>query len=79
MLTLLSGIGLRVWGYIAAVVAIVVGLLSLFSKAKQAGRDEVANKVNSDTAGANERMLNASTQAPKDVKNVQNDLRSGKF
>lgn len=72
-------IGLKVWGYVIAAGAALVGILTLFAKVKQAGRNEVTTAVNADTADKTKKMLDAATQAPKEIKDVQNDLRSGKF
>lgn len=75
----LAGIGLKAGGYIAAAGAVVIGLLTMLGRAKQAGRNEVATKVNAETAEANKRMLDAAVQAPKEIDDVRKDLRSGKF
>lgn len=78
-MTFLASIGLKVWGYVAAAVAVVVGLLTMFGRAKQAGRDEVAGAVNKSTADANARMVDAAVQAPGDRQGVANDARKGRF
>lgn len=79
MIPFLTSIGARAWAYIAAAGAVVVGLFVILGKARQSGIDYVAKKVNEDTAKATGRMLDASTQAPKDKDNVVKDLRGGKF
>lgn len=78
-MSFLTGVSLKIWGYLAAAGAVLIGLLTLFGKAKQAGRDEVVGKVNAATAEANKRMLDAAVQAPKEIDDVRKDLRSGKF
>jgi len=78
-MSFLMGIGAKAWGYLITAGAVVLGVFIAFGKAKQAGRDEVKAKVNEATAGANERMLNAATQAPKGIDDVRKDLRNGTF
>lgn len=75
----LASIGLKAWGYLATALAVVAGLFVAMGKAKQAGRDEVVSKVNAEAAGAQERMLDAAVKAPKELADVQKDLRRGKF
>ena len=75
----LMSIGLKAWGYIAAAATAVIGLLTLFAKVKQAGRDEVIKLENERAAEANKRMLDAAVQAPKGKEDVVKDLRAGRF
>lgn len=79
IMSFVTSIGARAWGYMIAAGAVVVGLLAAFGKARQSGIDYVAKKVNEDTAKATGRMLDAAVQAPKDKADVVKDLRSGKF
>lgn len=41
MIGLLTGLGARAWGYLAAAGGIVLGLLVMFGKARQSGKDAV--------------------------------------
>lgn len=79
MIPFLTSIGARAWGYMLAAGAVVIGLLAALGKAKQAGRNEVAAKVNLASGEAAARMLDAAVQSPKDKADVVKDLRSGKF
>lgn len=75
----LSSIGARAWGYMAAAGAVVVGAMLALGRAKQAGRNEVATKVNQSSGEAAARMAEAATQAPKDKDDVVKGLRTGDF
>ena len=75
----LAGIGLKAWGYIAAAVTAIVGILTVLGKAKQAGRDEVVAKVNQNAGETAARMAEAAAQSPKGKDDVVQDLRRGKF
>lgn len=78
-MSFLMGIGAKAWGFIAMALTVVAAAFVALSKAKQAGRDEVAAKVNEASAATGKRMLDAATQAPKDIEDVRKDLRGGKF
>lgn len=75
----LAGIGLKVWGYVAAAIAGVVAILTVLGRAKQAGRDEVTAKVNANAGETAARMAEAAAQSPKGKDDVVQDLRRGKF
>lgn len=75
----LTGLGLKVWGYVAAAVAVVAALWTALAKAKQAGRTEVSSAVNQASGAAAARMAEAAVKAPKERDDVVKDLRAGKF
>ena len=79
MISFLSGIGLKAWGYLATAATIVVAAMVALGKAKQAGRDEVTTAVNQSSGEAAARMAEAATQAPTDRQGVADDARKGRF
>ena len=79
MISFLAGIGAKAWAYVGAALAVVAGIFIALGKAKQAGRLEVASKVNEASADTTKRMLDAAVQAPKEKAGVVEDLRLGKF
>ena len=75
----LSSIGAKTWAYIATAATLVAGVVVALGRAKQAGRNEVAAKVNESSGEAAARMAEAAVQSPKDKDDVVKDLRGGKF
>lgn len=75
LLGILNSIGVAIWGYLAAGIAAVVLLVSVWSK----GRKSVRTEVEAETASANRRMLDAAMRAPQEKDDVVKDLRGGRF
>lgn len=78
-MSFLMGIGAKAWGYIVAAVTVVIGVLTMLAKVKQAGRDEIAAKVNVETGAANARMAEAAVQSPKGKNDVAEAARRHQF
>jgi hypothetical protein len=65
----------KVLGWIMAALGAVIAFLSIYRSGKSAARNEAA----AEGARANERMLDAAVNAPKEKSDVVKDLRAGRF
>jgi hypothetical protein len=78
-MSFLSGIGLKVWGYVLAAVAVIAALATAFRKGEKSGRNEVTVEVQNETEEARERMLRSAINSPVEKADVSKAARSGNF
>lgn len=72
----LRSLGARLWPYIAAVGAVLVGLVAIRQSGKQAGRAEVQQKQTEATAEQRRRINEADTKlAQMDDSDIRRELR----
>ena len=67
------------WDKIAAVGAIVGGVLLVLSRAKKAGKDEARAETAAATLATERRMRDANAAGPKSSSDVDDRLRDGRF
>ena len=72
---LLKVVGARALGWTMAGLGVVIAFITAYQRGRTAAKQEVATS----TAAANERMLDAATNAPKERTDVAADLRTCKF
>lgn len=68
-------VGAKIAGAAMAVLGVVIAFMTAYQRGRRAARQEVATT----TAEATARMLDASTNAPKEKQDVVTDLRAGRF
>lgn len=74
-MSFVTAISAKMLGWLAAAIGALVMFLSVYRSGKSAARNEAAVEG----ARANERMLDASINAPKEKDDVVKDLRAGRF
>lgn len=72
---LVLGIGLKVWGYVAAAGMVLAMFWAAWSKGRRSMREDV-NRASAETS---KKMLEAAVNAPTEKSDVVKDLRSGRF